>query len=184
MENLQKNKPNSKREKRNVPTNHYVYVHTNPKNSSDVWWVGSGAGYRAWNFSAGRNEEYLSKVKEFGMPNVEIVYENLTKEDALDLEKYLTEKIGIESLCIINVATNVSKATRLKLSKSHLGIDNDNLHNYAFTHIQSGITYTFPTLNEGCKELGIDKGNASRVANGILKSIKGYVVKVIEEVDV
>ena len=63
---------------------YYIYFHKNPI-TLEVFYVGIGSNKRAWRFKE-RNTHWLRYVKKHGFPVVEIIKENLTKEEAGLLE--------------------------------------------------------------------------------------------------
>lgn len=71
---------------------YYVYCHKNPTNG-DIFYVGKGSGSRAY-ITQSRGKYWRSYVKKHGIPVVEIIYSNLTEEQAFLLEKQLIEKLG------------------------------------------------------------------------------------------
>jgi hypothetical protein len=71
--------------------NYYVYAHLNP-NTKEIFYIGLGTGKRKYEFKAGRNKHYLNYIKKYGKPIINIIQENLTKEEACLLEiKLITE---------------------------------------------------------------------------------------------
>lgn len=63
---------------------YYVYLHRR-ESDNKVFYVGKGKGYRC-NSRSGRNSRWNKTVNKHGLI-VELVYENLTEEDAFELEK-------------------------------------------------------------------------------------------------
>lgn len=53
------------------------------------------------------------------------------------------------------------------------------LNSYKARFIKDGIALEFNSLAEGARELGIDKGNATRVANGKQAHTHGYVIEYV-----
>ena len=113
--------------------NYYVYAHLNPK-TNEIFYIGLGTGKRKNEFKSGRNKHYINYVKKYGFPLVEILKENLTKEEACSLEIELITKYGrrgIEPKGILlnkskggeggNLGTIQSKETRNKKSKAMKG---------------------------------------------------------------
>ncbi len=71
---------------------YYVYVHLNPK-TKEVFYVGIGKGNRAWNKWAGRNQFWENYVNKYGF-EVELIAENLTRNQAGKIETKLITKLG------------------------------------------------------------------------------------------
>ena len=75
--------------------NYYVYLH---KTKDDKpFYVGKGKDKRAWS-KIGRNTEWKDLVKQIGEYKVELVYNNLSEEESLHIEKELIASIGINNL--------------------------------------------------------------------------------------
>lgn len=73
-----------------------VYLHKK-KNTNEVFYVGVGKNkYRAKSKS-GRNQYWENVVDKYGY-DIEIIYDNITMEDALEKEKELIKKYGRNSL--------------------------------------------------------------------------------------
>jgi hypothetical protein len=73
--------------------NYYLYYHKNPL-TKELFYVGIGTNKRAWDFISGRNPHYKNYIKKYGEPIVDIVKENLTKEEACSLEIESISKYG------------------------------------------------------------------------------------------
>lgn len=74
---------------------YYTYTHSDAK--GNVFYVGKGTKDRAW--KAERNNDWKNKVKSLNNKYfVEIVYDELTEEEALDCEALLIELYGFENL--------------------------------------------------------------------------------------
>jgi len=71
---------------------YYVYIHSNPE-TKEVFYVGIGKDNRAWNKWAGRNKFWDNYVNKYGF-EVEIIAENLTREQAEDIEIKLIAHLG------------------------------------------------------------------------------------------
>ena len=72
---------------------YYVYQHINPQ-TQEVFYIGMGCGNRDSDFKYGRNPYYLKYVNKHGEPIVKRIFENLTKEEASNLEKSQISKYG------------------------------------------------------------------------------------------
>jgi hypothetical protein len=75
---------------------YYVYFHKNPTNG-EVFYVGKGCGSRAY-VNANRGKHYFNYVRKYGNPIVEIVKDNLTSLESIELEKKLISEIGRRDL--------------------------------------------------------------------------------------
>lgn len=74
---------------------YYTYTHSDL--SGKVFYVGKGTNDRAWRNE--RNKDWKEKVKSLNNKYfVEIVYDELTEEEALDAEALLIELYGFENL--------------------------------------------------------------------------------------
>ena len=73
---------------------YYVYTHyTNGK----VFYVGKGRKNRAYE-TRSRNKYWWNTVKKYGEPIIEIIYSNLSEEDAYLKESELIQKYGLDNL--------------------------------------------------------------------------------------
>jgi hypothetical protein len=73
--------------------NYYLYYHINPI-TKELFYIGIGKNKRAWDFISGRNPHYKNYIKKHGEPIVDIIKENLTKEEACSLEIEFISKYG------------------------------------------------------------------------------------------
>src|SRR4030043_1805886 len=82
----------------------YVYIHKDP--NGNVFYVGKGKGKRAWDKSK-RHSMWKRYVKRFsGRFNVEIYRDNLTEDEALNLEYELMDKYGAELINWSNISVD------------------------------------------------------------------------------
>jgi hypothetical protein len=113
--------------------NYYLYYHKNP-NTKELFYIGIGTNKRAWDFTSGRNPHYKNYIKKHGEPIVDIIKENLTKEEACSLEiKLISEygRKGIDSKGILlnksiggeitALGNKLTEEQKLKIKNSHLG---------------------------------------------------------------
>lgn len=112
---------------------HYVYSHSNPI-TKEIFYIGIGYKNRCFKFTSGRNKDYINYVKKYGNPIVDILYANLSREEACNLEKKLILKygrIGFESYGVLinkslggehsNYGVNHTEDTKLKISQNTKG---------------------------------------------------------------
>lgn len=115
---------------------YYVYLHKNPT-TNEIFYVGKGCGRRAY-IKSRRGKHYSSYVKKYGNPVVEIVKNNLTSNEAIEMERDLIAKIGRKELgggTLVN-STNGGEygvdgmihtdESKLKMSKSKIGKPSNN----------------------------------------------------------
>lgn len=74
----------------------YVYLHRR-KTDNIVFYVGKGRGRRA-HYLIERNDHWTKTFKKHGCI-VEIVHENISEQDAFDIEKKLIEQYKTDKLC-------------------------------------------------------------------------------------
>lgn len=76
-----------------VRRGYYVYLHKSKKNS-EVFYVGKGAGKRAWK-TQNRNQDWKDRVSELdGEWEVEIYKDDLSEIEAFNIEEKLVEQYG------------------------------------------------------------------------------------------
>jgi hypothetical protein len=87
---------------------YYVYTHSDI--SGKVFYVGKGTGDRAWRNN--RTKEWKDKINLLSNEYyVEIVYDELTEEEALDAEALLIELYGFDNLINKKRESAKSKST-------------------------------------------------------------------------
>ena len=87
---------------------YYVYTHSDI--SGKVFYVGKGTGDRAWRNN--RTKEWKDKINLLSNEYyVEIVYDELTEEEALDAEALLIELYGFDNLINKKRESPKSKST-------------------------------------------------------------------------
>jgi hypothetical protein len=70
-----------------MDNDYYVYTHCDI--NGNVFYIGKGKGYRA--FNKNRSEKWLEKINAIKEYVVEIPYDNLTEEEAFDCEALLIQ---------------------------------------------------------------------------------------------
>ena len=76
----------------------YVYIHRKATDNS-VFYIGKGCKYRAYEVHKSKRSLHWIRVYQKHGRTVEIVQDNLTEKEALDLEVKLISQYGIENLC-------------------------------------------------------------------------------------
>ena len=77
-----------------MKNNYCVYLHKT--NKGKPFYIGHGTIKRA-NWKQGRSNEWNNVVNKEGL-EVEIMFDNLDKEDAYDIEQYMIARIGLDKL--------------------------------------------------------------------------------------
>lgn len=80
----------------NVPQHFYVYQHRRGSKEGPIFYVGKGCGRRAWT-AFGRHPEWHDVASNFGF-YVEIIANELSESDALQIEWGCIDSLGIENL--------------------------------------------------------------------------------------
>jgi hypothetical protein len=112
---------------------HYVYAHINPT-TKNIFYIGIGYKDRCYKITSGRNKHYLNYIEKHGKPSVIILHQNLTREEAIDIEQKLIMnygRIGYEPYGILvnkslggeksNYGVKQSKETKDKKSRAMYG---------------------------------------------------------------
>lgn len=114
---------------------YYVYCHRNPT-TGEIFYVGKGTGPRAY-VTQSRGKYWKNYVNKYGIPIVEILYENLEEEESFALEKQLIQSLGRRDLgtgILVNTTDGGegcsgmvhSEETREKLRESRKGKPGNN----------------------------------------------------------
>jgi hypothetical protein len=98
-------------------TQHCIYQHFNPI-TEEVFYIGLGLKDRPYDFNSGRSKEWKEYVINNGEPNVKILYNNLTIEEADRIERELISKLGRKGIDIDGILLNRSSGGQ----KGALGI--------------------------------------------------------------
>lgn len=98
-------------------TLHCIYQHCNPI-TEEIFYIGLGLKDRPYDFNTGRSKEWKKYVDINGKPNVEILHDNLTIEEADKLERELISKLGRKDIDVGGILLNKSSGGQ----KGALGI--------------------------------------------------------------
>lgn len=135
-----------KNKKLNPKCSYYVYIHTR-KLDNKIFYVGKGSGRRAWEFR-GRNNWWNKVHKKYGI-NVELVFENLTEEEAFQCEKDTILEFTYFGYSLVNLneggsgGSSPSLETRVKMAKAKLNMYTGNKNPFADKN-----NYTFIRIND------------------------------------
>lgn len=102
---------------------YYVYLHRRETDMSPFY-VGKGSGKRAWNFSSRNN--FWKNVKNKHGVVVEIAFENLSEEEALQLEKDTILELEYFGYKLTNLTSGgespkLNDESRRKMSEARMG---------------------------------------------------------------
>lgn len=102
-----------------MKSNFYVYIHVKP-NDGEIFYVGKGKGYRVYS-KHGRNKFWKNIVNKYGL-DIFILENNLTEEEAFELEEKYIESIGRRDLntgTLVNMTNGGEGMMGRKLSEEH-----------------------------------------------------------------
>ena len=132
-----------------------VYIHRK-KTDDTIFYIGIGNEDRPYQKApTSRSVVWHRTVKKHGY-YVEVIFKDLSKEEACEIEIYLIEKLGRRDLkkgSLVNLtgggegATNMSKEARDRISEAR----SESVYN-----IETGEI--FSSIDEGCKSIGISRG--------------------------
>ena len=132
-----------------------VYIHRK-KTDDTIFYIGIGNEDRPYQKApTSRSVVWHRTVKKHGY-YVEVIFKDLSKEEACEIEIYLIEKLGRRDLkkgSLVNLTgggeghLNMSKETRDRISEAH----SEPVYN-----IETGEV--FSSIDEGCKSIGISRG--------------------------
>lgn len=88
-------------------TLHCIYQHSNPS-TGEVFYIGLGLKDRPYNFTTGRSKEWKEYVAKNGKPNVKILHDNLTADEADRIERELVSRLGRKGVDIDGILLNKS----------------------------------------------------------------------------
>jgi hypothetical protein len=88
-------------------TLHCIYQHSNPS-TGEVFYIGLGLKDRPYNFTTGRSKEWKEYVIQNGKPNVKILHNNLTADEADRIERELVSRLGRKGVDIDGILLNKS----------------------------------------------------------------------------
>lgn len=184
----------------NTINKYYIYIHKRKSNNS-IFYVGLGNKRRAWDFI--NRSEYWKRIANKHDVIVEIIYDNLSIEDAYSLEKEtivkynpvanftaggnggntLIKKTEQEILAIRKKQSDALKGRKLG-QYSEQRCKNISLSRKDKKRIQCIETSeVFESIRECSKKLKIDYGNLKRLLkareNGKIKKLKGFTFKLL-----
>jgi hypothetical protein len=173
-----------------------VYQHRNPV-TGEVFYVGSGKWHhqpsnrRATRFNKShRPKKWLEVVEQCGLPIVEILADNLSKKEAVELEELITieyKSLGYP-LVNINIGDKHSEESRDKMSKSKIGKimsqeSRDKMSESQEKHIviqyskDGNFITQYPSLREAQRQTGVHNGNIRHCCRGTIKTAGGFIWK-------
>ena len=79
-----------------MESKYYVYAHCDY--NFNPFYIGKGSGYRWKNGTTGRGKEWHKKTDELGGYRNRILMDNLNNSEAYELESFVIETIGLDSL--------------------------------------------------------------------------------------
>ena len=95
--------------------NYYIYLHRKETDNS-VFYVGKGKNNRAWEKSKSERNQYWHRiVNKYGY-SVEIVFENLTEEEAFDLEINTILEMKYLGYTLVNMTNGGDGCSGLKFT--------------------------------------------------------------------
>jgi len=168
---------------------YYVYLHLNPK-TEEIFYVGMGCDNRDKDFKYGRNLYYLNYVSKHGLPLVKRIKENLSKNEASELEKEYISLYGRKYLGK-GTLTNISeggeygvKGRKYNMTKEHKEkISNSNKNTSKHTpeskskisQANSGYTHT-PETKEKIRQSRLGKKASQSTKEKMSNLRKGRVI--------
>ena len=133
-----------------------VYMHFTP-DTNELFYVGMGDHKRARS-KLGRNKYWTRKVEKHGAPNVLIIAENLTSEQAVEIEKFWIKLHRLERLTNISPGGDGvggfhhTNETRKKISQSVKGVKRTPEHKQIISELKRDkTTYIFQHNIHGYK---------------------------------
>lgn len=91
--------------------NYYVYTHNDVK-TGRCFYIGIGKGDRVFDGGSKRNKKWRQHVWQNNGFKFQIIVNNISKQKALEIERTLIKKIGIENLC--NIVGEEGNSTAFK----------------------------------------------------------------------
>ena len=99
----------------------YVYLHTKP--NGEIFYVGKGSGYRAYDKNH-RSEYWKRVVNKYGY-EVKIFLDNVSDEKALSVEMDLIDAIGLDNLVnFTKGGEGISGFKHKEITKKKIGLSN------------------------------------------------------------
>lgn len=109
-----------------MQANRVVYFHLRP-DTNELFYIGMGLRKRAFDFSTRKNKQWKKIVESYGKPIVIIVAENLTPNEAVEIEKFWIKHHGLHRLTNVSPGGDgvlgfyPSQESRDKMSKTRKG---------------------------------------------------------------
>lgn len=170
--------------------NYTVYCHTNKINNKKYIGITRQSVQQRWRDGKGYygQAKFYNAIEKYGWDNFqhEILYENLTEEEACKIESFLikyynTIKNGYNTLPGGNV-TNHSSATIDKMRKKNIKHSQEVINKITATKIEKyGIhvkcvetNQIFNSMGEASRIMNIDKSSISRCCKGQQLTAGGY----------
>lgn len=156
-----------------------VYLHRKPCNN-EIFYVGIGNSKIRSQRNEGRNTHWTRVFNKYGK-DVEIIAENISVEDAKELEMFLISEIGISNLCNQTeggegfFGGKHTKESKLKMSLANKGRKLTDEHKDKISKANQGHPNY---LKSQSKEARIKIGNASRGGkNANAKKVVNLITK-------
>ena len=176
-----------------------VYVHTNKINGKK--YVGQtiygNNPNRRWKYGNGykNNFHFNSAINKYGWDNFkhEIIFENLTKEEADNFEKLLIEELdttnpeygynitagGDGALQRHQTQETKDKISKAKIGK-YAGENHPRAKSVAQYDLDGNLIKVWDYIKQAGDELGINKGDISRCCKGLHFSVGNYIWRYAE----
>src|SRR6478736_2035873 len=90
---------------------YYVYRHLHP-DTEEIFYIGIGKGNRIFAGGEHRNKSWKKYVLKAQGFKFKFLHENISKREALDIERSLINEIGLENLC--NIVGEEGNSTAFK----------------------------------------------------------------------
>lgn len=119
---------------------YYVYLHKRTTDNS-IFYVGKGCGSRAWNCH-GRNKYWTNIKNKHGL-TVEILFDNLSEEESLQVEVDVIKELKYFNYKLANFSSGgdspvFSEQSRKRMSEASKGVKKTKEHNLAVSKAKTG----------------------------------------------